>query len=89
MRDVPISWGFFAELRNRFTLALRDPITIAAMGETLIAVDAASLRRRARGWGTFDQGFWRMLKKGSPLSSPSGLERGRRRTRQDQISLMS
>jgi hypothetical protein len=83
IRDVPISRGFFVCLRNRFTLTFREPITIAATGHTkggklLPALQqAGSTAGRARD-------FW---KKGPPGFKRTGLERGRRRTRQDQISL--
>jgi hypothetical protein len=41
MRDVPILWGFLICLGNRFTLAFRQTITIAATGQAITA-DAAS-----------------------------------------------
>jgi hypothetical protein len=38
----------FEDLKNRFTLAFRKPITIVAIGQTLAATDAASRHHRSR-----------------------------------------
>jgi hypothetical protein len=45
---VPILLGFLICLRNRFTLAFRQPITIAATGQAIVA-DAVNRKRRQRG----------------------------------------
>ena len=86
MREVPISCGFFEDLRNRFTLAFGEPITIAA---TVAAGRGGHCPRAGRksgrpGWAVMQE-FW----KGVAGLKRTGLERGRRRTRQDQISRLS
>jgi hypothetical protein len=73
MGDVPISCGFFADLRNRFTLAFGEPITIVATDEnrswpTRAAIALAPGAKRTAGLGS-DAGI---LGKDSPgLSAPA------------------
>src|SRR5579863_7209924 len=86
MQEMPVLQGFRGYLRKRFTLAFGEPITIAATGRTDRNVAAADRRYRSRvgraGW--VERNVW-----GSGKITGQGatcLERGRRRTRQDQIS---
>jgi hypothetical protein len=58
MREVAISCGLFEDSRNRFTLALGEPITIVATGErwSQTTTAFAARARRADGWhGQFEQ----------------------------------
>jgi hypothetical protein len=48
MREVPILSGFSGYRKNRFTVTLRQPITIAATGQAIAAetADAAGAGRQ-------------------------------------------
>jgi hypothetical protein len=86
MQEMPILRGFPSYLRKRFTLAFGEPITIAATGRTDTNVAAASRRYRShvRQAGQIERNVWGLGKIAG--QGATGLERGRRRTRQDQIS---
>src|ERR1700759_1625824 len=89
MREVPDLRGFLAISGNRFTLALGAPVTI-------VATTGLSRCRRgprdsyppayANAVAVRSIGTGKDVGKGRPRQWHSGLERGRRRTRQDQIS---
>jgi hypothetical protein len=83
MQEMPILRGFPGSLRKRFTLAFGEPITITAPTRTSpqpAAVTARTSGKPAKSelnvWGS-----GKIAGQGA-----TGLERGRRRTRQDQIS---
>jgi hypothetical protein len=86
MREVPVSRGFLGNFRKRFTLAFGEPITIAATGTTGRTLATASRRTRSHVWRAVnsERNVWDLGKAAG--QSATGLERGRRRTRQDQIS---
>jgi hypothetical protein len=85
MQEVPILWGFFGSSRKRFTLAFGEPITIAATGRidrTLATATAVYRSHVGKRIGRTEcQGIRKRRR-----ARRTGLERGRRRTRQDQIS---
>jgi hypothetical protein len=81
---VPISYGFFGFSRKRFTLAFGEPITIAATGRIDGSLAAASRHHRSHGKRMGRTEYLTIWKR--RRAKRTGLERGRRRTRQDQIS---
>ena len=71
MREVPISWGFSEDSRNRFTLAFGEPITIAATDQNRIVADEAHSPRAGREAAGLGRDA-RILDKGLPgLSAPA------------------
>jgi hypothetical protein len=87
MAKTPILQGFVGLLGKRFTLAFGKPITIAAKrAGHHVRWDSRDRRRRknpAKSKNQFLKNYWVGPTGGLKRT---GLERGRRRTRQDQIS---